>query len=51
MVWGAALGLMLFASGWLYEGLGGSAFLVMAAVALAGTFVAVRLGALVRLVP
>ncbi|MFZ1415440.1 MAG: MFS transporter [Defluviicoccus sp.] len=51
LVWGAGLGLMLFASGWLYEDLGGSAYLVMVAVALAGTFVALRLSALVRPVP
>lgn len=51
VVWGAALGLMLFASGWLYDGLGGSAYLVMAAVALAGTFLALRLNALVKPVP
>ena len=46
LVWGAGLGLMLLASGWLYQGLGGSAYLAMAAVALAGTCVALRLGAL-----
>ena len=46
LVWGAGLGVMLLASGWLYQALGGSAYLAMAAVALAGTFVALRLSAL-----
>jgi intracellular sulfur oxidation DsrE/DsrF family protein len=51
LVWGAGLGLMLLASGWLYHGLGGSAYLAMAAVALAGTFVALRLSALTPRLP
>lgn len=42
-VWGASLGLMLFASGWLYHALSGGAYLAMAAVAFAGTLVALRL--------
>ena len=43
LVWGASLGLMLFASGWLYHTVSGGAYLAMAAVAFAGTCLALRL--------
>lgn len=39
-VWGLGLGVALLAAGWLYRDLGGQAFLVMAAVGLAGGLVA-----------
>ena len=40
-VWGLGLGVALLAAGWLYRDLGGQAFLVMAAVGLAGAYATV----------